>query len=310
MNNSVMSAAKLELSRRSLLTNLSLMSIGVGMTATSVRAAMAAAEDKKYFSPGGMPYDLPEDAGTLAPAVFDHPKNFDLNDPHHLKLARLKVLNSLNGSKTYYYTMTRHIMCEPGKTPYPLLAELELTTIFLERREGMSDTEAIIRAQFTRAPLHPFTFELIDSYYNPYVGRDIPMKYTLFAGGGFEVDLAGDKPADPITQSDEPHYRIGDDIAFIMYDPLSQEGSRQPRVDMVTWRVNYDELMNRRTKVIESEHTYTAFMRAAEYGHWSGLEPGDPAQILTSKTGRKVHSLDALPRECHELIVSKFPDRV
>lgn len=313
MKNSASPMKSLALSRRSLLQNLSLMSMGVAgaaAAATPGRAAATASGDEKYFSPGGMPYDLPEDAGTLAPAVFDHPGKLDLSDPHHLKLARLKVLNSLNGAKTYYYTVTRHIMCEPGKPPYPLLAELELTTIFLERREGMSDTEAVIRAQFTRAPLHHSTFEPIDAYYNPYVGRDIPMKYTLFAGGGFEVDLAGEKPADPITQSDEPHYRIGDDIAFIMYDPLSQDGARQPRVDMATWRVNYDDLMNRRKKVIEAEHTYTAFMRAAEYRHWSGLEPGDPAQILTSKTGRKVHSLDALPRECHDLIVNKFPHRV
>ncbi len=300
-----------DVSRRSLLTNLSLMGLGVaGVGATAGAISPAAAEDQEYYSPGGLRHHQPEEAGTLPRAVFEHPRKLDLNDPHHLKLARLKVFNALDGSTTYFYTVARHVMLEPGKPPYPILAELELTTIFLERREGMSDTEAVIRANFTRAPLHHSTFELIDSYYNPYLGREMPMKYTLFVGSGFEVDLAGDAPADPILQSDEPHYRIGDDIAFIMFDPLTQEGPRQPRVDMVTWRTNYEELINRKKKSVEAEYSYSATMRASDYAHWSGVEQGDPAQMLTSRTGRKVTALEDLPQECHDLIVSKFPDRV
>lgn len=304
-------ATRADVSRRSLLANFGLVGLGfAGVGATASKSSLAAADDREYYSPGGLRHHLREEAGTLPRAVFKHPRKLDLDDPHHLKLARLKVFNALDGSKTYFYTVARHVMLEPGKPPYPILAELELTTIFLERREGMSDTEAVIRAQFTRAPLHHSTFELIDSYYNPYLGREMPMKYTLFAGSGFEVDLGGDAPADPILQSDEPHYRIGDDIAFIMFDPLTKEGPRQPRVDMVTWRTKYDDLMNRKKKSVEAEYNYAATMRASDYAHWSGIEQGDPAQMLTQRTGRKVTSVNALPREVQELIVQKFPDRV
>lgn len=300
------------ITRRSLITDLSLASIGIagaGLTGATALAGEPADGGSKYYTPG-LPLNLPEEAGTLPRANFEHPKNFDLNDPHHLKLARLKVLNALDGSKTYYYTVARHIMCPPDKPPYPIFAELELTTIWLERREGMSDTQAIVRAIFTRAPVDPFTFKPITSFSNPYVGREMPLKYTHFAGGGFEVDLSGDTPADPIVQSDEPHYRIGDDIAFIMYDPRAGDGPFHPRMDTVTWRANYKDVMNRRKSTVEAEHTYTAVMKASVYDLWSGAEDGDPAQVVTSKTGRKVTSVEDLPQECHDYIVSKFPDRV
>ena len=312
MKKSITDLLQPELSRRSLLANLGAMGVGVagaGMAGASARANAPGGDEKKYFT-FGPSYNLPEDAGTLPPAVFKHPARFDLSDPHHLKLARLKVLNALNGTKTYFYTITRHIMCPPGKPPYPLLGQIELTTIFLERREGMSDNQAVIRALFTRAPLDANTFKPITSYFNPYVEREIPLKYTLFAGGGIEVDLSGDAPVDLITQSDEPHYRIGDDIAFIMYDPIASDGAFQPRMDTVTWRVNYDDLMNPEKPLIEAEHSYMALMKASVYKNWSGVADGDPAQIVTNKVGRKATSLEALPKECHDYIISQFPDRV
>lgn len=297
--------------RRDLLQHLSLASMGVAAISTAGRAAAKPPNDAgDIYTPPGVNVELPAEAGTLPRAVYEHPDSFDLSDPRHLKLARLKVLNSLSGDTTYFYTVTRHFLCPPGKPPHPIVAEMELTTIWLERRTDMSNDQCIVRAMFTRAPLDPVSFKPTDMIHNPYSGKNMPLKYTMFSGGGFELNLSGDTPPDLITQSDEPHYRIGDDIAFIMFDPKTSDGAFQPRMDTVTWRTKYDTLMDPNTPLIEAEHTYTSIMKASVFKMWSGVEEGDPAQVLTSKVGRKLCSVGDLPREVHEYIVKKFPHRV
>lgn len=279
------------LKRRSLLAQLGLASVGFALAGDS---AIAATTEPRI--PAGR-------------ATFTPRGGFDLSNPAHLKRARLKVLNSLDGRTTYFYTITRHILCPPSGEPYPLHAEMELTSIGLERTTDMTEDEAKVRAVFTRAPLDPYTFKVISEYQNPYVGRTLPVKDTLFAGGGRAVSLDADTPANPILQSDEPHYRIGDDIAFIMFDPRTGEGEFQPRIDTVVWRTNYAALMDAQTLTVDADYTFSAVLRASAYA-WSGIEEGDPAQMLTMKTGRKVSSVAALPIEVREALVAKYPERV
>jgi len=280
----------LGVNRRSLLAHMGLASIGVAVTAAPAAATSAnpVPTGRASFSPRG---------------------GFDLSNPSDLKRARLKVLNSLDGSTTYFYTMTRHILCPPDKPPYPFHAEMELTTLWLERTDAMSEDEAKIRAFFTRVPLDPYSFEVIDQYKNPYTNKTLPLEDTLFAGSGFDVSLDAGTPADPVLQSDEPHYRIGDEIAFIMFDPRAGEGAFQPRIDTVVWRAKYDAVMDPATTSVEADHTYSAILKASAYP-WSGIEEGDPAQMLTMKTGRKLMTLDTLPVEVQNAIVAKYPDRV
>lgn len=284
------------LNRRSLLVNLGL----AGMGYTLARSAAAAAPP---------PSSADGSATKAGSASFTPRGRFDLSNPADLKRARLKVLNSLDGSTTYFYSMTRHILCPPGEEPYPFHAEMELTTIQLLRDEGMDDDEAKIRAVFTRAPLDPYRFTRIESLHNPYTDKRVALKDTLFAGGGSTLSLKPDAPVSPIIQSDEPHYRMGDDIEFIMFDPRAGSGAFQPRIDTVVWRTNYDALMDPTTAAVEADYTFSAILKASVYP-WSGIDDGDPAQMLTMKTGRKVNSLEALPREVHDTLVSQYPERV
>ena len=284
-----------DLTRRSLLTHLGLASIGLTQAGAVGGAEKAAAAD--------------EPAQPYGRASFSPRGGFDLDDPGHRRLARLKLFNSLDGSKTYFYTVTRHILCPPGEAPYPLHAEMELNTIWLERAPGMTEDEAIVRALFTRTPLDPFSFEPVTGYYNPYLDRNLFVADTLFGGSGFKVSLDPEAPVSPVIQSDEPHYRIGADIAFIMFDPRAGSGAFQPRVDTVVWRTDYAALMDPGTAHVEAEHNYSAVLKASTYP-WSGIPDGDAAQMLTMKTGRKLCAFDDLPREVQDLIVAKYPERV
>lgn len=244
------------------------------------------------------------------PATFAKTGNFDLSDPYDLNLARLKTIGSLDGSKTYFYTISRHTLCPPGKSPYPIFAEMELNTIKFVREVGAPESSAIARSLFTRTALDPVTFKPIEKYYNPYLDKTIYPEDTLFGGSGFKLDLAADAPPNPITQPDEPHYRLGEDeIAFILFDPRKGEGDWQPRVDTVVWRTSHRDLMNPKLAAIEADHTYTAFLRASAY-RWSGIAEDDKAQALTMKTGAKVTQLKDLPKEAHEYLVSKYPERM
>jgi len=274
---------------------------GLGVLLGTIAARAGAAKDGVTRSP---------EKGSASPATFQKTGNFDLSDPYDLNLARLKTIASLDGSKTYFYTITRHILCPPGQSPYPLFAEMELTRLYFDRTPGMAEHQAIARATFTRTALDPTTFKPIESYYNPYLDRTITPEDTLFGGRGFKLDFSADAPPNPITQPDEPHYRIGDDqIAFILFDPRAGEGDWQPRVDTVVWRTSYKALMDPRSASIEADHTYTAFLRASAY-RWSGIDEDDKAQMLTMKTGAKVTKLEDLPQEAHAYLVSKYPERM
>lgn len=288
--------------RRDLLAGLGLAAIGVAVAPVTL-----ARKTEKSYTPPGLLKDTPE-TGKMPPAVFDYRGPFDLKNHEHYKLARLKTLNSLTGAKTYFSTISRHMLCPPGEAPYPLVNQVELTTLLLERPEGASKTSAIIRAIFTRIPIDTVTFQPIYELYIPYLDRTVPLTDTLFAGSGFELDLDGDVAPDPIIQSDEPYYEFGDEVGFIMYDPRAGQGDFQPRVDTVVWRVNKDELMDPSRDPIAADYTYTAVMKASVF-KWTQIPDGDPTQVLTMKVGHKSPSLQALPQQVKDLVVSKYPER-
>jgi len=297
------------LNRRDAMKRFAAAYVGAPMVLTGVTAASAGAnDDDAYYTPPGFSRTLPAEAGALPRAAFGPTGPFDLSEARQRKLARLKTLNALGGEKTYFYSLSRHTLCPPGRSPYPFFAELELTTMWIERRPGMSDTQGVIRAIFTRTPIDPLTYEPISSYANAYLGRRVDVKDTLFAGGGFEIDLA-DQGADPILPSDEPPYEKGAQTGFIMFDPRSGDGAYQPRIDTVVWRVRTRDLMDPEVSLLPADYTYSSIMKASVYP-WSAIEDGDAAQMLTQKVGAKVTDVADLPAQIRQSVVQRHPDRV
>ncbi len=299
----------LNLSRRSLIESLG--SAGIGLAIAGCATPSMAKSTKKAIEPFAANRALDRSAwGNRPKAVFSKTGNFDLSNKYDLNLARTKVQGSLDGGKTYSYLMTRHILCPEGKPPYPLFGEMEINTRWMERDEGMSEEQCYVCSHFTRAAIDPMTFKPIDKYYNPYLDKTIEVSDTLFSGGNKPFNLAADQPANHVTQNDEPHYRLGDDeITFLMFDPRAGEGKFHPRIDTVAWTTSYKDMMNPQTSQVDATQSYHAILKASVYW-WSTIEDGDPAQMLTMKTGTKVGSLDQLPREFQDRLVTKYPERM
>lgn len=300
---------KFRLNRRSLMGGLG--SAGVGFALAGCASPSMARSTRKPVDPFTANRAMDRSAwGHRPKAIFSKTGNFDLANKYDLNLARTKVQGSLDGEKTYSYLITRHILCPEGKPPYPLFAEMEINTRWMERDEGMPEEQCYVCAHFTRAAIDPVTFKPIDKYYNPYLDQTVVVEDTLFSGGNTVYDLGADQPPNHVTQNDEPHYRLGDDeITFLMFDPRAGEGNFHPRIDTVAWATSYREMMNPRSTQVDATQSYHAILKASVYW-WSAIEDGDPAQMLTMKTGTKVGSLEQIPQEFQDRLVTKYPERM
>ncbi|MEM8917392.1 MAG: hypothetical protein AAGE37_00925 [Pseudomonadota bacterium] len=241
--------------------------------------------------------------------LFDQTGNFDLSNPQELLLARAKAVSCLSGERVHIAMMTRHMLAPPGKVPFQILAEVELMTIWLAPDLENQPNKAAIQALFTRIPVDPLSFQPVTKYHNAYLGRDVDVEHTIFGGSGLPLD-----PADPVPniifQQDEPHYRMGREIGFVMFDPRSGEGAHQPHVDTAVFRVDHDALMDPATASVAADYSYTSFLRASIFP-WTGIEKGDETQVLTLKEGRKIiGGVQALPAEFQNTIGQLYPERI
>lgn len=239
--------------------------------------------------------------------VFGKSGNFDLNNPRDRLLARIKVNASLTGERAYIWNMSRHMLCEPGKVPYQILAEMELMTIWIEPPAGEA-APAKIGALFTRIPVDPLTFAPVTSYDNPYTGNTVALENTLFGGSGLPLD-----PDDPepniVFQQNKPHYRMGENITFVNFDPAAGDGPHQPKVDSAMLTANYADLMDPATGVVEAEYQFAAYFPAGAY-RWTDVAKDDQAKIFSMKAGRKVGDKSSLPPEFLRTIGQLYPERI
>lgn len=246
--------------------------------------------------------------GSSSP-LFEKTGNFDLTNPVDLLLARTKAVTCLAGNRTHTYMMSRHMLAEPGKEVIQLLAELELMTIWLTPSPDGAANKAVIKALFTRIPVDPFSFEPIDSYYNPRLGREIELRHTMFGGSGTALDPSDPKP-NLIMQQDEPHYMMGDKIGFVMFDPRLGEGPFQPHIDSAIFLVDRDGLMDPSTSSVEADYSFTATLKASVYS-WSKIPAEDDTRMVSLKVGRKVvGGAASLPPEFRSSIAALYPERL
>lgn len=241
--------------------------------------------------------------------LFDKTGNFDLSDPGELLLARAKALTCLAGERTHICAVSRHMLAEPGKPTVQILTELDLMTVWLTPSVDGARNKAVINALFTRIAVDMFSFEPISSYYNPVLGREVEVKHTQFGGKGLGLD-----PSDPVPnvvlQQDEPHYTMGDDLAFVMFDPRLGEGAFQPHVDSAIFKVDRDALMDPATSSVPSDYSFTAFLKASVF-KWSNIAEDNDTRVLSLKVGRKVvGGVAALPLEFRNTFATLYPERV
>ncbi len=240
-------------------------------------------------------------------SLFGKSGNFDLENNRDRLLARIKVNADLSGKRVYLWNMSRHMLCEVGKSPYQIMAELELMTIWLNPPEEGSEIPTL-GAYFTRTAVDPLTFDPITSYENPYVGETLPVEDFLFGGSGIPVD-ANETSRHLVFQQTSPHYRMGDNIVFVNYDPDTTDGPHQPKVDTATYTSGYSDVMDPSTSSADAAYAFSGYFPASSY-KWSNVPEGDPTKVLTQKVGRKVSTLNDVPPEFQRTLIAKYPDRI
>lgn len=267
---------------------------------------------EKVRVPGGMQRDLPEDAGRYPRAVFDVAYPFNLDDQLGYQYARMKAMQSLAGRTAYVAILTRHMLGLPGVPARPVVNELELFRMFMERlpegSPGAGEGGAVQRSLFTRLFLDPRTNAPIRETKNPFSDARIELNDTLFALT-LPVKFEKARTVRAINEAEQPYFRFPPFVDFISLAIRSGEGPHQPSLDTSAWRANENELNDPNVTDVMAHYSYTALSKAALFD-WSGYKNEDPAQIVTAKTGLKVNRVEDLPKLVRDAIIGKYPERV
>jgi hypothetical protein len=250
-----------------------------------------------------MAQDLPPDAGSYPAAVYPRRTPFDLSDPRERALARLKVIVNLVGKKSYLSVMSRHFLCPPNQPPRAWVNELELFTMYLERLP-QGDVQ---RSVFTRVFVDPESLEPVREVRNPFSRQVVPVGDRLFALT-LPVRLDPQAAVRNVTESDLPVVRFGEWIDFTGLAVREGEGFHQPSFDTSTWRVKYAELQKPGRGLIEAHYAFSSLLRGSLLS-WAGMAADDPTQVLTTKSGFKVHDAARLPELVQRSIVARYPQR-
>lgn len=273
---------------------------------------------------GSLPGYLPEEAWKGEPAVMSGRAPFDLSDPMQNWFALMKSTNNLVGARTYVPMFMRVFFGPQGKAPFPLYTSFGMWTWQLQRPEpgqfkDLQRDDVIQRALYTGVICDPWTFEPIDRLHIPYTGNTVETRDSLFAeswllrsgGRGYEgIDRPGFRSVDEERQRrGTPYVRFGEDVAFNIAGLLQTEGPAQPRMDGSFWTVREDELMSPEHDLVEATYSFAGVSRARERP-WLGLDPDDDSQLLMNTQGRKVHSVERIPRVIQETLLKKYPDRI
>jgi hypothetical protein len=290
---------------------LGALGAGVALASFLPLGSLAIAAEKVRV-PGGMQRDLPEDSGRYPRAVFDVPTPFNLDDLLGYQYARMKAMQSLAGRTAYVAILTRHQLCLPGVPPRPIVNELELFRMFMERlpegSPGAGEGGAVQRSLFTRLFLDPRTNTPVREIKNPFSEARIELNDTLFALT-LPVKFEKARTVRAINEAEQPYMRFPPFVDFISLAIRSGDGPHQPSLDTSAWRANENELNDRARADVMAHYSYTALSKAGLFD-WSGYKNEDPAQIVTSKTGLKVNRVEDLPQIVRDTIVAKYPERV
>lgn len=257
------------------------------------------------------------------PWIAEKHGNFDLTDPRENRLATFKITNNLIGEKTYIPMFSRGLLGPQGTGGAPLFGHIGLWTWQLQvpgKDEYPDAPEGTIvqRAMMTAMHLDPFTYEPVESIYNPYLGKHVEATDSLFAesyllyplGGGTSVDRPEFMDDDPEAKKNmRPLVRWGDDIALMLDGIFKSEGPHQPRMDTSIWTTPYEPVNDPGVGLVNTDYNFAGLMRAWERP-WIGVGKDDDAQLLWNVKGLKCHSVDEFPDIIKKNLLEKYPDRV
>jgi hypothetical protein len=313
-----------ELDRRAIVAGLS----GVMTALGGLHLGAGPAQAQSNAASSTLPGYLPPEAWKAEPGVIGGKPPFDLKDPMQNWFALMKTTNNLVGARTYVPMFMRVFFCPQGKAGFPLYTSYGMWTFQFQKPDpaklpntikDLQPNDVVQRALYTGIICDPFTFEPVEEIDNPYVGKKVMVRDSVFAeswllragGRGFEgIDRPGFREDNPErARRGTPNVRFGDEISFNIAGILKTEGPLQPRVDGSFWTVKYDELMDPKKDLIKARYGFAGISRARER-KWLGVSDTDESQLLFNTQGWKVHSVDDIPDAVKATVLKKYPDRI
>ncbi|MEM7702393.1 MAG: hypothetical protein AAF251_10690 [Pseudomonadota bacterium] len=256
------------------------------------------------------------------PWVADQRGNFDLTDPLQARLAKLKMTNNLVGERTYIPMFVRLMIARENEPGGVLLGAAGMFTWQLQVPDpaeypNVPPGTALLRSHFNSTYLDPNTMEPVETLWNPFKKVEMKLQDLLFAenflnyplGGSLFVEepqFANDSPDKPMI----PQFQdFGDDLILFQGGTYSEPGPHQPRFTENMWVSNKADVMDPAKSLIDLRYSFTGANKAWEKT-WAGYNMNDQDLLIDLAVGKKVHSLDDLPRVHREFIAGKYPERM
>lgn len=257
------------------------------------------------------------------PWVAEKQGNFDLSDERDNRLATLKMTNNLVGKKTYVPMFSRAILGPQGKGGAVAYGHMgfwtwQMQVASKEEFPDAPDGTLVQRAMYTGMILDPVTYEPTDSIYNAILDRNVTPVDSTFAesylfypkGGTNSVDRDNFIIDDPDEKKElKPTVRWGDQIATFLDGIFQMDGPFQPRVDNSIWTSNYNDIMDPKKPLVETDYNFGGLL-FAWMRPWLGHGKDDRTQVLWNVKGTKMFDPDQFPELVRKHLVEKYPERV
>lgn len=305
---------------------------GVGVTGVRWASALAdAAKDEAAragnLAPTGQTFlikrDHAKELWALKPAVIKTRPPFDLEDPAGNWLAMMKATSSTIGRRTYVSSYYRTFACPMGQPAVPFFGGagawthqlVEPSPEILQPFGEVPRGTMMQLALFTGVILDPFTFKPVQQIRNPYTGKMVDTRdsvyaesYLVYPGGGMTSLERPEVMSDRAPQR-APYVRSGRKLSFNLAALFSGEGPHQPRMDASWWTADYADLMNPDVPDVDADYAWTGLMQGRDSAWW-GFGPQDPVQVLWNVHGTVAKSQKSIEPIVQEYVFSKYPERV
>lgn len=248
--------------------------------------------------------------------------NFDLGDPHHNHLAKLKMTNNLVGSRTYVPMLTRQLIARDDLPGGLLLGGASMFTWQLQEPDPEEFGEfpegtALMRSMFTSVYLDPHTMEPVTELKNPFNGKMMKLEDYIFVENFLSFPKGGSRFVEERQFSDDdpdkPKPSLikgwGDDLILFSGGIYSKPGKHQPRFTENTWRSSAAAVMDPDVELVETNYNFMGMNKAFEKP-WAGYSESDTDSLCSLATGKKVHSPEDLPDFHKRVLAEKYPDRL
>ena len=294
-----------------------------GSVAQSLPATAAAAGQDEPFNAANRMQVFPNgqlDSGE--PWVAEQRGNFDLTDPRQANLAKLKMTNNLIGVRTYIPMFIRLMIARENEPGGVLLGAAGMFTWQLQVPDpaefpDLPEGTIQMRSHYNSVYLDPKTMAPVETLWNPFKNVEMKLQDLLFAENFLSYPLGGslfvEEPQfanDPPQVPKMPQFQdFGDELILFQGGTYMEPGKHQPRFTENMWASSKAEVMDPAKSLIDLRYTFTGANKAWEKA-WAGYDKNDEDLLIDLAMGKKVHSLDNLPRVHREFIADKYPERM